>query len=102
MPFEKGRAKTGGRAKGAPNRGTVEMKAFALALLEDPDYQQKLRARIVNGQAPHMEVLLHHFVYGKPKTVLDVNDKSLTVIIRDPPLLEARPTDRSLPDTGER
>jgi hypothetical protein len=98
MPFEQGRTKTGGRKAGTPNRGTVEMKEFALGLLEDPDYQEKLRSRILNGEAPHMEVLLHHYTYGKPKTVLDVNDNRITVIVNREPAVEDRPpalTDQS-------
>ena len=103
MPFEKGRTKTGGRKAGTSNQGTLEMKEFALGLLEDPNYQEKLRSRILNGEAPHMEVLLHHYTYGKPKTVLDVNDKSITVIVqRQVPVIEARPSlvDPSLHETG--
>lgn len=98
MPFEKGRTKTGGRKAGTPNTGTVEMKTFALALLEDPDYQQRLRVRILNGEAPHMEVLLHHYTYGKPKTVLDVNDKQITVIVhREPTQQEPVPAVPAVP-----
>ena len=82
MPFEKGRAKTGGRQRGTPNRATVEIKQFAAALFEDPDYQDNLKRRIMSGKAPHMEVLLAHYRYGKPKTELDLK-KEQTVIIVD-------------------
>ena len=43
-------------------------------------YRSKLKARLYNGSSPQLEVLLHYYAYGKPKTVLDVNDNRVTVV----------------------
>ena len=66
----KGR-KTGGRRPGAPNRATREIRGVSRALLEDPAYVESLQCRLREGNAPHMEVLLHHYAYGKPKDVVE-------------------------------
>jgi len=60
-----------GRPKGIPNKATREIKATATDLLSDPAYVENLRIRLVEGKAPHMETLLHHYAYGKPKETLD-------------------------------
>jgi hypothetical protein len=56
----KGR-KTGGRQAGTLNKATVEIRDVARRLLEDPDYQRSLRARLLDGRAPQVEVLLHFY-----------------------------------------
>jgi len=68
MKWEKGRPKTGGRVPGVPNRATRDIKAIAKGLIEDPGYQGSLKARLLNGSSPTLEVLLHYYAYGKPKT----------------------------------
>jgi len=67
MAFQKGKPKTGGRKAGTPNKATVEIKEFAQSILEDPLYQKRLRNRVIQGNAPQIEVLLFHYAYGKPK-----------------------------------
>jgi hypothetical protein len=54
-----------GRQPG-PNKVTVEAKAAANALVDDPDYRRKLRERLIAGTAPHMEPLLWAYAKGKP------------------------------------
>lgn len=56
-----------GRPKGALNKATREIKDIAAGLLSDPAYVESLRRRLTSGKAPHMETLLHHYAYGKPK-----------------------------------
>lgn len=73
MGFKKGKPKTGGRKPGTPNKATVEIKDFARSLLEDPIYQAKLKQRLRDGDAPQIEVLLHHYAYGKPGDNLKVS-----------------------------
>jgi hypothetical protein len=67
MAFAKGKAKTGGRKAGTPNKATAEIKDVARSLLEDPVYQAKLKQRLRDGKAPQIEQLLYHYAYGKPK-----------------------------------
>src|SRR6188508_920310 len=81
MKWEKGRAKTGGRLPGVPNQATRDIRAIAQGLIEDADYQASLKARLLKGSSPQLEVLLHYYAYGKPKTEISVEDRSVTVII---------------------
>ena len=39
---------------------------FARHFLMSDRYQRTLERRILAGTAPHMEVLLHHYAFGKP------------------------------------
>ena len=68
-----------GRPRGVPNKATVEIRDAARRLLEDEAYQRGLSARLIKGRAPHMETLLYHYAYGKPKETMDlrVSDVSL-------------------------
>jgi hypothetical protein len=56
----------GGRPKGARNKATLEIKEFARNFLMSDRYRRTLERRILAGTAPHMEVLLHHYAFGKP------------------------------------
>lgn len=56
-----------------PNKVTREIATFSRSILESPDYIVSLKRRLVRGTAPHMETLLHHYGYGKPKDVLEVD-----------------------------
>jgi hypothetical protein len=73
MAFAKGKAKTGGRKAGTPNKATAEIKDVARSLLEDPVYQAKLKRRLRDGKAPQIEQLLYHYAYGKPKERFEVS-----------------------------
>lgn len=59
-----------GRPKGVPNKATRDIQAFSRAQLEDPAYVAALRERLIEGKAPHMETLLAHYAYGKPKDTM--------------------------------
>jgi hypothetical protein len=48
----------------------LEMQHFWKTFFESEDYRDGLMARITKGKAAHMEILLHHMVYGKPKETL--------------------------------
>ena len=50
-----------------PNKVSREIKEIATNLLSDSGYVDSLRRRLSSGKAPHMETLLHHYAYGKPK-----------------------------------
>jgi hypothetical protein len=64
-PFRNGNP-GGGRPKGVPNKATLEIKAFARTFLMSDQYRRSLERRIEAGRAPQMEVLLHHYAFGKP------------------------------------
>jgi hypothetical protein len=95
MGFQTGRLKTGGRQRGQPNKATLDIKAHARAVIEDPDYQAKLKQRLIDGSAPQLEILLHYYAYGRPRQEIDVNDEGhVTIIVQGstpPPVLEVRP-----------
>ena len=50
------------------------------------EYRNSLKDRMLNGKAGHMEVLLHHVVYGKPRETLELSgggDGTFILIIGD-------------------
>lgn len=53
------------------NKVTARVREIAQAIVEDPDYVNLLKTRIKVGDAPHMELLLWHYAYGKPKEVVE-------------------------------
>jgi hypothetical protein len=61
-----------GRPKGRLADATIEVKAAARNLVDDPEYRESLRKRLHAGLAPHMETLLWHYAYGKPKETIEV------------------------------
>ncbi len=56
-----------GRPKGIPNKAHKDIKEFAQKFLSSPEYVASAEARVVKGTAPHLEILWHHYGYGKPK-----------------------------------
>jgi hypothetical protein len=64
-PFVKGDPHAG-RPKGATNVASREIKDVARRILEDAAYQARLVTRLRAGRAPHVEVLLFHYAFGKP------------------------------------
>jgi hypothetical protein len=72
----KGTPKTGGRAKGTPNKATVEVKEAARLLVDDPEYRKTLKERLLAGTAgPGVETMLWHYAYGKPKESVELTGK---------------------------
>jgi hypothetical protein len=64
--FKKGQSGNPQGRKPGPNKVTVEAKAAANALVDDPQYREGLRKRLIAGTAPHMEPLLWAYAKGKP------------------------------------
>lgn len=82
MAFKKGdRGNPYGRPKGALNKRTVAVRDLARGMLEDPDYQAKLIARLKQGRAGLMEPLLWHYGYGKPRE--DVRLETVPALVID-------------------
>jgi hypothetical protein len=61
-----------GRPKGSQNKTTNEVRDAARAIVDDPVYREALKLRVIAGTAPHMETLLFHYAYGKPRDVLSL------------------------------
>ena len=55
-----------GRARGTRNRATVEAREFASRLIDDPEYRDSLRERLLAGSAGAIEILLWHYAKGRP------------------------------------
>jgi hypothetical protein len=69
-----------GRPPGALNKATREIREAARAILDRPEYRASLQKRLDAGQAPHMETLLHHYAFGKPKEVVERRNEGPMVI----------------------
>ena len=84
MPINTSGLKRGGspgRPKGVPNKATKEVKELSRRLVLDPEYQQKLKQRLLKGTlTPVVECLLWHYAFGKPKDTLDLNVDARRVI----------------------
>jgi hypothetical protein len=72
MAFQHGHKKIGGRVKGTPNKATVAARELARDLL-GPKYQERLRQRLLAGQAGSMEALLWQYAFGRPVTEATAN-----------------------------
>ncbi len=74
MGFKAGHQKLGGRGKSTPNKTTVEVRRLAREFLEDPAYRRSLRQRLIQGRAQHLETLLWHYAFGKPREQVEKGD----------------------------
>jgi len=50
-----------------PNKATLAVRTLAHRLLSNREYRHNLRERLRAGTAGHLEVVLWHYAYGKPK-----------------------------------
>jgi DNA-binding transcriptional regulator PaaX len=63
-----------GRPKGSLNQRTIEAKALARGLLNDPTYRKNLQADLKNRKVEaSIEAMLWHYAYGKPKEHVEVH-----------------------------
>ena len=74
--------KTGGRQRGSLNLSTREIKGFAQRFLSSQDYLKSAEKRVLDGKAPHLEVLWHHYGYGKPKETLQVDGQIPPFVVK--------------------
>jgi hypothetical protein len=70
-----------GRRRGIPNKVTLEIRDAARAIVEDDAYVESLKRRVIAGRAPHMETLLFHYAYGKPKDQVEVSGAAGAVTV---------------------
>lgn len=73
--FKPGQAKPAGsgRKKNVRNAVTKEIRQLARELL-DQDYFDVLYWRLRDGKcAPQIETLMHHFAFGRPKTLVEIS-----------------------------
>lgn len=59
-----------GRPRGSESRVKKDHRIRVRELLESPAYLKAQYARIIAGQAPSLEIVLHYYAYGKPKSDL--------------------------------
>jgi hypothetical protein len=71
-----------GRKRGIPNAATLEIKALASRLLiEDEEWIESARRRMIAGEAPHLETFFLSHKYGRPKDVDQAPDKPPIVFV---------------------
>ena len=65
--FKKGQSgNPSGKKVGTPNRITAQAREMAALIVDDPEYREGLRRRMIAGTAAHMEPLLWAYAKGKP------------------------------------
>lgn len=56
-----------GRKAGTPNKATIEVREVCAAIVDDPAYVQKVKARALAGELPPaVETMLWYYRFGKP------------------------------------
>jgi len=85
-----------GRPKGVPNKATKEVKELARRLVLDPEYQQKLRQRLLTGTLPPaVESMLWFYAFGKPKESIEITPARKVINILPP--IETKGEPKALP-----
>lgn len=79
-----------GRPKGSVNKTTRDAKMLATEFVENEAYRASLTRRLNNGKAPHMETLLWHYAYGKPKETTSLEFPAGGVLLMSPPAASAK------------
>jgi hypothetical protein len=78
--FRKGRAKTGGRRRGTPNRATRAVKEFLAEVLDCPAVQDAIEQRILNGDTTAFFKALE-MVHGKPRQAVELAQDGPTELV---------------------
>jgi hypothetical protein len=55
-----------GRTPGTLTRKTIEVREICNRLVDDPEYREALRTRMIAGTAGGVEILVWHYAKGKP------------------------------------
>jgi len=73
MAFKKGQSgNPAGKPKGARNKVSRDIAAYARSFLESDEYRASANRRMLTGKAPHLETMLHQYAYGKPPDKIEV------------------------------
>jgi hypothetical protein len=75
--------KRSGRPKGVPNRASTDVRVRARALVEDPVYVLGIKRRLLDGKSVPLEIMLHHYAYGKPRETVE-HEGAVTIKIVKP------------------
>ena len=81
--FRTGRAKTGGRHRGTPNRVTRAAKEFLADLVADPDVQDAIRERLLAGDTAAFFKAVE-IVHSKPRQSVKLNQSQEWVVTLPP------------------
>ena len=76
-----------GRARGTRNKATVEAREFAARLIDDPEYRERLRQRLLEGTAGPVELLLWHYAWGRPMTTVETGAPNAFATVSDAELM---------------
>lgn len=68
-----------GRPKGATNKASREVKAWAQAMVDSPEWQKSAMQRILAGKAPHIEA--HCLQVLMPKTEKHEHMGAMQVVV---------------------
>jgi hypothetical protein len=61
-----------GRPKGKLNKITEEYLAFGQSVLDSQEWRESAKARMVAGEADHLETYFAHRIHGKPKEIVEL------------------------------
>lgn len=86
MPFEKGKQKTGGRKKGAANKKTALLDAFAQTVCEGGVEKFKTELKKLKGKQ-YVDAYLMLFEYVKPKLSRTEAKVEATLNLTDQPIV---------------
>lgn len=100
--FEKGDPRiVPGRRKGSKNKLTRAAFEFAEGLLNDPDYQENLKARIERGKAGAVETYLWGRVVGLAKQQIEVTAGAPLFVMDKEPALTGEDEPKEKADEAE-
>lgn len=74
--------KRSGRQKGVPNRASTDVRVRARALVEDPVYVLGIKRRMLEGKSVPLEIMLHHYAYGKPRESVAVEGEVTIKVVK--------------------
>jgi hypothetical protein len=72
------------KSKSTKSKNSEEARNLAANILNDEQYRETLKRRLIAGNAPHMETLLWHYAFGKPTENVDFQGElTVTKIVRE-------------------